>query len=185
MNPVEIIAAVLGLANVVLVARRSIWNYPFGIAMVSLYAFVFFEAKLYSDAILQLFFLVVQIYGWWNWARSRESAGEVVVRTLGWTARLLWAAGAAIATGLWGWMMHANTDASFPWWDASVLMLSIAGQLLMSWRYVETWAFWIVVNLISIGVYAAKGLQATALLYVVLLGVAAWGLAAWAKARRA
>ncbi len=82
-SPLEMLAVVLGLANVVLVVRRSIWNYPFGIAMVTLYAFIFFEVKLYSDALLQLFFLVVQFYGWANWARSRADAGEVVVLALG------------------------------------------------------------------------------------------------------
>ncbi len=69
MSAIEIIAAVLGVANIVLLVRRSIWNYPFGIAMVSLYGWVFFDARLYSDAALQVFFFVVQLYGWWNWHR--------------------------------------------------------------------------------------------------------------------
>lgn len=185
VNPIEIIAALLGLANVTLVARRSIWNYPFGIAMVALYAVVFAEAKLYSDAILQIFFLVVQIYGWWNWARSRADAGEVAVRRLGWPARGAWIASALAATALWGWMMHAMTDASFPWWDASVLMLSVAGQLLMSWRFLENWLFWIVVDIVSVGLYAAKGLYPTTALYVVFLGLSVWGLLAWRRARPA
>ena len=67
MSPIEIAAVLLGLVNVTLVVRRSVWNYPFGIAMVVLYADIFFDAKLYSDALLQLFFLAVQFYGWWNW----------------------------------------------------------------------------------------------------------------------
>ena len=62
-RPIEITAFFLGIANIVLLARRSIWNYPFGIVMVSLYACVFYGAKLYSDVILQVFFFVVQIYG--------------------------------------------------------------------------------------------------------------------------
>ena len=77
MSAIEIIAAALGLANVLLIVRRSIWNYPFGLAMVALYAWVFFDARLYSDAALQVFFFVVQIYGWWNWTRARGGDGLV------------------------------------------------------------------------------------------------------------
>ena len=65
MGGTEIAAALLGVINVLLVVRRSVWNYPFGIAMVALYFFVFREAKLYSDALLQIFFFLIQLYGWW------------------------------------------------------------------------------------------------------------------------
>jgi nicotinamide mononucleotide transporter len=63
MSALEIIAFFLGVANVALLVRRSVWNYPFGIVMVLLYAGIFYDAKLYSDALLQLFFFVVQLYG--------------------------------------------------------------------------------------------------------------------------
>jgi nicotinamide mononucleotide transporter PnuC len=63
MSPLELVAAALGLANIILIARRTILNYPFGIAMVLLYAVVFAQTRLYSAALLQLFFLGSQIYG--------------------------------------------------------------------------------------------------------------------------
>ena len=72
MDPLEWVAAGLGVINVALVVRRTVWNYPFGIAMVALYFFVFFEAKLYSDALLQIFFFVVQLYGWRNWLQAKQ-----------------------------------------------------------------------------------------------------------------
>ena len=75
MFPIELIAAALGLANVVLIARRTVLNYPFGIAMVSLYAVIFRAERLYSDALLQGFFLVLNAWGWWLWTRHRDAAG--------------------------------------------------------------------------------------------------------------
>ena len=63
MSPIEVTAAILGLVNVVLVVRRSLWNYPFALAMVTLYGWIFFHEKLYSDALLQIFFVVVNLYG--------------------------------------------------------------------------------------------------------------------------
>ena len=71
MSGLEAAAFILGVSNVLLLVRRSIWNYPFGIVMVLLYAVVFYRAKLYSDALLQLFFFAVQIYGWVHWSRAR------------------------------------------------------------------------------------------------------------------
>jgi nicotinamide mononucleotide transporter len=184
MNALEWVAAGLGVINVALVVRRSIWNYPFGIAMVSLYFFVFLGEKLYSDVLLQAFFLVVQLYGWWNWLRSKAETGEVVVLVMDWAARARWLAGCAVATALWGWLMHRYTDASFPWWDAAVAMMSVAAQILMSRRYLENWMLWIAVDLAAIPLYAVKDLRPTVALYIVFLALSIAGLVHWAAIRR-
>jgi len=182
VSAIEAVAVLLGLVNVWLVVRRSVWNYPFGLLMVLLYARIFFEAKLYSDALLQIFFLVVQLYGWWNWTRSRAESGEVRVLRLGTSERLLWAGACAAATLGWGALMSAYTDASYPWWDASVAIPSVAAQILLSRRFVENWWLWILVDLLAIGLYAAKDLWLTAGLYCVFLCLATWGLLAWRRA---
>ena len=184
MSPVETIAFVLGVINVTLVVRRSLWNYPFGLVMVALYGWVFFGAKLYSDMLLQVFFFVVQIYGWANWARSAAAAGEVRVERLGRTSRTLWLAGSAVAILGWGGLMHRFTDAAYPWWDAAVAILSVAAQILMSRRLIENWVLWIAVDLLAICLYAAKDLWLTALLYAIFLGLSVWGLVDWRGAER-
>src|SRR5918993_3612035 len=102
MGGIEIAAALLGVINVLLVVRRSVWNYPFGIAMVSLYFFVFWDAKLYSDSLLQIFFLLIQLYGWWAWSRADQVDHGVAVGWLDDRARLCWAGGTALAILLWG-----------------------------------------------------------------------------------
>lgn len=184
MTSIEKVAFVLGVANVVLVVRRSLWNYPFGLAMVVLYGWIFFGAKLYSDALLQIFFFVVQIYGWLNWARNRSNTGRVEVERMSDGARLAWLVGAAVATALWGWGMHRFTDAAYPWWDAGVAILSVAAQILMSRRLIENWVLWIAVDVLAIGLYAAKDLRLTALLYVVFLVLSVWGMLDWRVAER-
>src|SRR3954465_9352997 len=98
MSWLEWVAAGLGVINVALVVWRSVWNYPFGLAMVALYFFVFFEARLYSDALLQIFFFVVQIYGWVNWVQARNRSGEVPVGSLTPYARILWVLGTGVAS---------------------------------------------------------------------------------------
>ena len=185
MIDLETIAVILGLANIVLVVRRSLWNYPFGIAMVSLYFFIFADAKLYSDALLQIFFLTVQLYGWWNWIWGRDAQGAVIVRHAGAGAMLGWIGAILAGTALWGWLMHRYTDAALPWWDASIAMTSIAAQILLSRRFIENWPLWVATDAIAVGVYAAKDLDKTAMLYAVFLVIAAWGWWDWLRAGRA
>jgi nicotinamide mononucleotide transporter len=183
MTPIEIVAVTLGIINIVLIIRRSVWNFAFGVAMVSLYFVIFRETKLYSDAGLQVFFVVVNAYGWWSWTHNKADAGEVVVRRLPALGYALWIAGSVAAIWGWGAFMGTYTGTSYPYWDASVAMLSVAGQILMARRFVENWHWWIVVNLISIPLYVTKELYLTAGLYGVFLVLAIAGLVSWRKAQ--
>jgi nicotinamide mononucleotide transporter len=188
MNLVEWIAAALGLANIALLVRRSVWNYPFGMAMVALYAVVFFEARLYGEAGLQVFFFVAQAWGWALWVRAaRNGAGsdsQVPVRWLSNLSRLVWlTATAALALNL-GWVMHRFTNASLPYADAAIAGASIAAQILLGFRRIENWVLWIAIDVASIAVYVTKGLWPTAGLYVVFLGMSVVGLYEWIVAYR-
>ena len=181
MNSLEIIAALLGVANVLLVVRRSIWNYPFGIAMVSLFFFVFWDAKLYSDALLQVFFLLIQLYGWWAWSRARQVDHGVAVRLMSGRSRLWWLAGTGLAILLWGWGMARWTDAVAPFADAAIAGMSVSAQILQSLRRIESWLFWIAVDVLAVGLFAWRGLEVTAALYALFLALAIAGLIEWKR----
>ncbi len=183
MSPLEIVAVALGLANIALIVRRSLWNYAFGIATVALYFFIFLEARLYSDALLQLFFLVLNVYGWLNWKQARTDGG-VPVRWLNLQGFAAWAGIGAIASLLWGSLMHNHTDAAAPYWDAAIAMLSVLAQLLMARRYIDNWIWWIAVDCLAVPLYWMKGLHLTSALYVAYLVISAIGLWGWMKARR-
>lgn len=184
MSPIEISAALLVVINVVLVARRSVWNYAFAIAGVALYAWIFFHAKLYSDMLLQGFFLIVNLYGWLHWSRGIAEAGEVRVGRLTVAARAGWLGAILAATLVWGGLMHLSTDASYPFVDAGVAMASVAAQILLSRQKLENWMLWIAVDAVAIWLYAAKHLWPTAILYILLLAISVWGLIDWRKSER-
>ena len=185
MNWLEWVAAGLGVINVGLLVRRSIWNYPFGLAMVALYFFVFFRAKLYSDALLQVFFFVVQLYGWWNWLAARRETGEVPVGLMTGGERLLWLAGTIAASLAWGFGMHRFTDAAYPFIDAFVAGASIAAQILLARRKLENWPVWILVDIVAIGLYWSRGLAWTSGLYCLLLALSVAGYIDWRRQLRA
>lgn len=184
-RPIEMTAVLCGLANIVLIVRRSIWNYPFGIVMVTLYAFIFFENRLYSDAGLQIYFFAMQVYGLWNWLNGRADDGRIVVlrlppRQIPWF--LLGGLAAATAHGS---AMAKFTDAAFPYWDGTIAILSILAQYFMARRYLEHWLLWILVDLLAIALFLLKGLYPTAVLYGIFLLFSVTGLLAWWRILRA
>jgi nicotinamide mononucleotide transporter len=185
VKPLEWIAAALVLANIVLVARRNLWNFPVAVVAVALYAVVFWEAHLYSMAGLQLFFIAVNLYGWWAWTRDQADEGEIQIRWLSPTLRFVALTGSLVAVALWGWVMQTLAGGAFPYADAAGAMLSVMAQLLLVWRYAENWWWWIVVNLISIVLFTASGLHVSAVLYMINWGLAVWGLVEWTKTAKA
>lgn len=185
MNPLEMLAVALGLANVGLLVRRSIWNYPFGMAMVALYLVIFYEARLYAEAGLQVFFFVVQAWGWYLWARAGGMEHAVAVRWMGWSARIVsLAIIAGITVGL-GTLMHYLTDAVMPFADAAIAAASVVAQILLSVRRIENWILWIAIDIGAIALYVSRDLHLTAGLYGAFLVLATAGLIQWMRAARA
>jgi nicotinamide mononucleotide transporter len=184
MGGIEIAAALLGVINVLLVVRRSVWNYPFGIVMVSLYFFVFWDAKLYSDALLQIFFLVIQLYGWWAWLRSPQIDHGVAVEWMRGPRRVRWLLVTMLFILLWGTGMARYTDAAAPYADATIAGLSVAAQILQSLRRVESWVLWITVDAFAVGLFAWRGLTVTSALYALFFVLAVIGLREWARKAR-
>ena len=193
MSSWEIIGTVLGVFGVWLMIRQNIWGWPVGLVQVAVYAWVFFDAKLYSDTILQAAFFLIQAYGWWHWLRGarlrraeRDREGEVpsarlpVTRLSGPTI-VRWIAVGAVLTAGWGLFMHRTTDAALPWWDAFILVFSLIAQWLQARKNIENWPAWVVVNTVAIGVYWAKDLRLTSGLYLIFWMMALWGWRAWAR----
>jgi len=184
MSWLEWLAVALGVVNIALLVQRSVWNYPFGMAMVALYVLIFKDARLYGEAGLQVFFFVMQAYGWFLWYRVEDAGAQVPVRWLDWPSRLVWLVMTAALSLNLGWVMHRFTNASLPYADAAISGASIAAQLLLAFRRVENWVLWIVIDVASIAVYVVKGLWPTAGLYGLFLVMSVWGLIEWIKAAR-
>jgi len=132
LSELEFVAVAFGIANIGLLIRKSVWNFPAGIVMVTLYAGIFFETRLYSEALLQAFFLCVQIFGWWKWTQAIADEGEVLVE---WSSPKLIVgciAATAVLAALLGTVMATYTNAAAPYPDATVTAASIVAQFLLS-----------------------------------------------------
>lgn len=184
MCPLEILATVFGLWSVWCYVRESIWAWPAGLINVLLFIVLFWKWGLYAEAGLQVVFTGLQIYGWWQWLRGGEQhRGVVITRT---SARL-WSLLAGLAVvGILpiGLALDRWTDSTVPWWDTIPVVLSLVAQWMISHKKLENWLVWIVVDLISIPLFAYKGLYLTAALYGVFLVLCCVGLRAWSRTLR-
>lgn len=177
----EIAATLTGLLSVWLTARERIWAWPIGLVNVACFFYMFWEVKLYADMTLQVFFFILSIYGWIIWLTKR---GNDKVRP---TRRIQPAMAVILLISLvglsagWGYWLDHYTDASIPYVDAFIATLSLIAQYLLSNKVLENWYCWLLVDVLSIGMYAYKGLYAVAFLYVIFLGIAAMGLYSWRK----
>jgi nicotinamide mononucleotide transporter len=178
----EWFAAVTGLASVILTVRRSIHCWPVGIASVAAYLFFFARIRLYADSALQVFFLVTSFVGWWHWARGGEGHSAAPIRALTFAHRVLTLALVAAATVASGYLLRHHTDATFPFWDSLAAGLSIGAQVLLMRKLLESWYLWIAVDVLSLGLYAAKGAWVTFGLYGIFLVLAIAGCIAWRRA---
>jgi nicotinamide mononucleotide transporter len=178
------LAEAAGFALAVLMVVCSIkelhWSWPLAIASSVLYFFVFQDSQLYGEAVLQIVFVVLALWGWWQWLRPSllKSQGSDIQRM---SPRAGWQT-AITALALWplvAFFLQHLTDSDVPWWDGFVTALSLVGQYLLGRKYLENWLIWIVVNVVSIGLFAYKGLWLTVLLYVIFLVMSGIGWRTW------
>lgn len=180
-NPVEWTAVAFGIVSVYLSVRENIWSWPTAIVNVSLYVYIFLNAKLYADMGLQVFYVAISFYGWWNWLYGGENRSELHVtrlsRRMAMVLPPVWLAGTAVLAIV----LRTWTDAALPWADAALTVASLIAQYLMTKKVLENWAIWVAADVAYIGMYIFKGLYPTAFLYAVFLVLAAMGYFEWKK----
>ena len=184
MCPLEIGATVFGFWSVWCYVKENVWRWPTGLLNVLLYIALFWNGKLYAETVLQIIYVVLQIYGWWQWVRGGEQhAGVHITRT----SRRLWlllGAVALVSVLPLVYVLRRWTDSTVPWWDATPTILSLIAQWMISKKKLENWCVWILVDCISIPLFIYKGFFLTAGLYAVFLALCVKGWFAWAKKYR-
>lgn len=176
----EGVSFVTGAACVWLTVRANIWNFPIGLLNTATFSVVFFEARLYGDAALQIVYFVMGLIGWYLWLFGGER--RTALRVVRATAMEKAVVGASMIAGtllLWRALQGAGGSASF--WDALTTCLSLGAQWLLTRKRLETWHLWIMVDIVYVPLYVSRGLNLTALLYAVFLVMAVMGLLHWRR----
>lgn len=187
---IELVATIFGFLCVVLTIRRNIWCWPVGLVQVLLFIVVFYNAKLYSDLGLHVIYVGLQFYGWYCWTHKTgsqmqepaDNSDEILpVTSLSALDLGAWIAVTATGTFVLGYLMQTYTDAAVPFGDAFTTVASLVAQYLLARKKLESWVFWIAVDVIAIGIYYYKDLIPTSILYTAFLGLAIIGYFTWLK----
>lgn len=178
-SSIEMIASLAGFVCVFLLIRRNIWSWGFGLLQVTLYVWIFYQNKLYSDTVLHIFYVGFQFYGWWNWRHHKDVKAELVIEGTSLRDLGIWTAVSLISAVVIGFLMDRYTDASFAYGDAFTTSTSLVAQLLLTRRHLLNWSFWIAVDIVAIVIYFQKGLYPTSLLYITFLIMSAIGQYSW------
>ena len=177
----EIVAVLLAIAYLALVIVRNIWCWAAALASTTIYLLLFYQARLYMEAILQLFYIGMAIYGWRQWRRSGNDNDELPISTISWRSHLTLLAVIGIGTGVFGWLM-SHTDAALPWLDSFTTVAAIVATWMVARKVFENWFYWFVVDSVSIYLYLSRDLPLTALLFVGYLVMIVIGTVTWWRA---
>ena len=176
----EIGAFVLSIWMVIANMRVQLIAWPLAIVSSLAYLLLFAHSRLYGEAGLQVVFVAVAAWGWWQWRFGKQADGQALaVRYLGTRARWALAAATLAAWPLLGLLLQRVTDTDVPFWDALPTAGSVAGQWLLGRQYVENWPVWVAVNVVSVALFAYKGLWLTVVLYGLFLLLALVGWRTW------
>jgi nicotinamide mononucleotide transporter len=186
MSYIELIGTLFNLVSVWLISQRNILTWPIGIIGVVLYMLLFYQIQLYSDTIEQIYFLFASIYGWLSWNKLLKKDGKITqVQYSHVKSLLFWGIATLMISIVMGFLVSrihllfpALKAASFPYLDTLTTIMSFVAMWLMIQRRIESWIYWIIVDVIGIGLYFVKDVKFVSLLYVIFLMMAMNGFSA-------
>jgi len=206
----EAVAAIFGLLSVYLLTRQSIWAWPTGLLSVAVAAVVFYDSFLYSDMLLHVYYIGMNIYGWIHWLKGGSQNEELPVTTMSWTRNVVWAIVTVLLTLAWGWSM-SNLDViagwvlsnmsdsiswaqawsdggapipAYPYGDAFTTVASLVAMWFMARKLLENWVYWFIIDIVAITIYALKGLYLFSGQYTIFLILCIMGYREWTRSLR-
>jgi len=182
-NYIELMGLIFGLLYIVLSIKENIWCWPAGLITSALYIYVFFNTKFYADMGLQVYYLIVSVYGWYFWmfgSKSKKQDDLKISRIKSKLAILLSIAFILLFV-LISYILVNFTDSEIPYWDSFTTAASFVATWMLARKIIEHWIIWVVVDTISLGLYIYKGLYPTVILFAVYTILAILGYIEWKK----
>jgi nicotinamide mononucleotide transporter len=184
-SPVEVVAVVLGIIYVILAARQNIWCWPCAIVSTALFTWIFFRQGLYQQAVLQVFYIAMGVYGWRQWLRGGEGGAPLEVSNWPLRRHLVLIAVICGLTAGTGWLAARYTPTTFPYLDAFTTWGSVAATLLMTRKVLECWVYWFIIDILIVVLTIRSGLPTTSVLYAVYVVMAIVGFLSWRRSQLA
>ena len=181
----EIVAVLAAIAYLLLAIRQNIWCWLFAAVSTAIYIGIFIAAKLYMESMLNAFYFVMAIYGWYVWTSGRSDGhGRPVVI---WPLRThaIAITGIVVASAISGFLLKTETDAALPYIDSLTTWFAIWGTFLVARKVLENWWYWLVIDIASAIIYWSRDLELTSMLFIVYVILIPFGLVSWTRSMRA
>lgn len=182
LNWLELFGTVSALVYLYFSIRQSIWLWPLGILASALYIVVYFTSKFYADMGLQVYYLIISVYGWWFWLKGKSNGNSKIKISKCPKNKIIWLF--ILSIFLWlglAYILLKYTDTDVPWGDALTTAFSITATYMLARKYIEQWVIWVFVDAISLALYIYKGLNITAFLFLIYTVMAVIGYFKWKK----
>ncbi len=178
----ELIAAALGFIAIFLQIKQNVWYWLVSIIMVTMYIYIYIDAKLYADMSLQVYYLLISFYGWYMWLFGKQVNNHKTELKVSQTKNRLRYILGALSVVLFfaiAWFLIHFTNSDLPYWDSFTTSLSFIATWMLARKKIENWIVWIIVDAVSVGIYVYKELYPTAVLFLFLTILAFVGYRKW------
>ena len=179
----ELTAVMLALGYLILAIRQNIWCWFCAAISTAMYVYLFARANLYMESLLNVFYFGMAIYGWTVW-RSGETDGELPVSVWPLQVHVYAVSGIIFLAAASGFLLAIFTDAAYPYIDSATTFAAVWATFLVARKMLENWWYWLVIDVVSVFIYWTRGLEATAVLFVVYVVLIPIGLFAWTRSWR-
>ena len=185
MPLLEWLAVIFSVLYVVLAAHNNTWCWPAAIISTLIYTMIFYHVYLWSESVLQIYYLAMALFGWWSWKKNAEQVkrNELPTSIVQYTLRyhLVAIVLLSVLSIVVGKLMAEYTPTHFPYLDAATTVFAVFTTYLVTQKVLENWYYWVVIDAVSIYLYWQKALYPTVLLFVLFIGLAVYGLLKWQK----
>jgi nicotinamide mononucleotide transporter len=178
----EFVAVVFAVFYLLLAIRENIWCWFYAGVSTAIYVFVYFDANLYMESALNVFYFAMAIYGWFVWRSGSEQRFPVVTWPLRAHSLALVAIAACVAIS--GYLLDTLTDAAFPYIDSATTFAAIWATFLVARKVLENWWYWLVIDVVSIFIYWSRELELTSVLFIAYVVMIPFGLLKWSRSFR-
>jgi nicotinamide mononucleotide transporter len=177
----ELIAFSITLTGVILTAKESSWGWIFGIVGAAFYVPVFYLSRLYAETGLQLFYMVMGAFGYYNWIRLGKKEESKTISNISSKQAILLIILFVVGSFILAKILQNLSNTDVPYFDACMGISGLLITWMMARKYIENWICWVIVDLANAGLFLYKSLYLTAILYLFMAFVALYGLKTWRK----
>ena len=178
---IEIIAVISAILYLLLAAKEDVKCWYAVIISSSLYFYIMYDAGLIMEAYLQIFYIVMALYGWFKWTRSIQINSNNRIRTWSNIKHFITITSVVILAVITGFILKKYTNAALPFLDAFTSWGAIITTYMVAQKILENWIYWFVIDSISIYIFVSRELYLTSLLFFIYLIIICFGYASWRK----